>query len=125
MKTIRTTAMTLKQISMKTAVAVIGLGMAAATVPGNGFASGSEREESYEHHDSRGGESKIYGTVKKMPSDRIGTWTVDGREIKVTNETRIKEEYGKAVIGAYVEIEGTKTDKGFTAHKIEVKRPRK
>lgn len=118
----------IKHICIKTALVVIGLGMAAVLPPGNGYASGSEREEPYEHrehHESTGGESKVYGTVKKMPSNRVGIWNVNDQKIQVTSETIIREEYGKATTGAYVEIEGTKTDKGFIAHKIEVKRSKK
>ena len=87
--------------------------------------SGHGSDEGHEKHDSGRGESKFYGTVEKIPADRIGSWTVNGREIKVTGATRIKEEYGKAVSGAYVEVEGSNTGKVFTADKIEVKRAKK
>jgi hypothetical protein len=63
--------------------------------------------------------------VKKIPADRLGTWVVNNREIMVTKETRIKEEYGSAAEGAYVEVEGNNTGKTFTAYKIEVKRAKK
>jgi len=67
-------------------------------------------------------ESKLYGTVKKLPAGRIGSWIVNNREILITDKTKISEEYGKAVAGAYVEVEGTNTGKFFTASKITVKR---
>lgn len=49
---------------------------------------------------------------------------VNGREITVTKDTRIKEKYGQAVVGSYVEVEGTNSGNNFSAHKIEVKRSR-
>jgi len=67
-------------------------------------------------------ESKLYGTIKKLPAGRVGTWLVNSREILITGKTKISEEYGKAVVGAYVEVEGTNTGKVFTASKIAVKR---
>jgi hypothetical protein len=89
------------------------------------YESGRGSDEGHENHGSGRGESKFYGTVQKIPADRIGSWTVNGREIKVTGATRIKEEYGAAVSGSYVEIEGSNTGKVFTADKIEVKRAKK
>ncbi|MEI8021582.1 MAG: AMP-binding protein, partial [Schlesneria sp.] len=61
-------------------------------------------EESYEKHGSGRAESKLYGTVQRMPAGRVGAWTVNGREIVVTRETRIKEEYGKAIPGVELEV---------------------
>lgn len=108
-------------------LAGIGLMAALASVPA--FASdhkGEESSEDHEHgHGSAKSESKFYGIVQKIPADRIGSWTVNGREIKVTSATRIREEYGAAVSGAYVEVEGSNTGKIFTAVKIEVKRAKK
>jgi len=67
-------------------------------------------------------ESKIYGTIEKVPEKGIGTWIVNGREVVVTEGTFIKEEYGKAAVGAYVEVKGSYDGKTFRAYKIEVKR---
>jgi hypothetical protein len=120
------------------AAVVAGLGMSALLGVTPAFSGshnggeGSEQHESehrndegHEKHGSGKSESKFYGTVEKIPADRIGSWTVNGREIKVTSATRIKEEYGKAVNGAYIEVEGSNTGKVFTADKIEVKRAKK
>ena len=89
------------------------------------FASDHKVQDNYEKHESARSESKLYGTVQKIPANRIGLWMVNGREIFVTRDTRIKEEYGKAVTGAYVEVEGTNSGKVFTANKIEVKSAKK
>jgi hypothetical protein len=70
-------------------------------------------------------ESKFYGTVEKLPQGMVGTWIINKRDIAITKETRISERHGKAVPGAYVEVEGINTGKAFTAHKIEVKRSKR
>lgn len=92
-----------------------------------GVASGSEREhrgtgeqEQVERH-----ESKIYGTVEKLPEGRIGAWVVKGRHVRVTKDTVIKEKHGKAEVGAYVEVEGSVVDKTLNAYEIEVKKARR
>jgi hypothetical protein len=102
-----------------------GIGLMAALASVSAFASDHKGEEASENHSSAKSESKFYGTVQNIPADKIGSWTVNGREIKVTPATRIKEEYGAAVTGAYVEVEGSNTGKVFTAVKIEVKRAKK
>ncbi|MDH3347619.1 MAG: DUF5666 domain-containing protein [Desulfobulbaceae bacterium] len=79
--------------------------------------------ENREKYHSNLTHAKIYGTVKKMPiKGVIGTWQIDDREIQVTKDTRVKEKYGPASMGSYVEIEGNYSDKNFTAYEIEVKR---
>jgi len=125
MKTAPKQTATGRTSGLRTALLVAGLGIAAALSAGPAFSSGSHGDDSYERHDSGRSESKLYGTVEKFPSDRIGIWTVNGREITVTGETRIKEEYGRAVAGAYVEVEGNNSGKSFTAHKMEVKRAKR
>lgn len=67
-------------------------------------------------------ESKFYGIVDDLPQDRIGVWVVNGRQIVVTRDTRIKEKHGRPEPGAYVEVEGSNTGTTFTASEIAVKR---
>ncbi len=67
-------------------------------------------------------DSKVYGVIEKLPQGEVGTWIVNGREIVVTKDTRIREKHGKAKAGAYVEVEGDAIGKAFTAYEIEVKR---
>lgn len=67
-------------------------------------------------------ERKILGTVEKLPAGRDGRWIVNGEEILVTKDTVIREKHGKAEVGAYVEVEGTRVGNSFSARKIEVKR---
>ncbi|NIQ17260.1 MAG: hypothetical protein GTN43_00390 [Candidatus Aenigmarchaeota archaeon] len=69
---------------------------------------------------------KFYGTIEKIPeTGREGIWIVNGREILVTNSTKIKEEHGKAEAGVYVEVEGNYSGKTFTAYEIEIKGERR
>jgi hypothetical protein len=93
----------------------------AALFVGTGIASEYERRGGKDYEHSEKHEGKIYGTVEKLPKDVIGTWVVDGKEILVTKDTFVEEEYGKPAVGAYVEIEGSYTGKTFTARKIEIK----
>jgi len=92
---------------------------------GTGIASEYERRGGKDYERGERHEGKIYGMVEKLPKDVIGTWVVDGKEILVTKDTFVKEEYGKAVVGAYVEIEGSYIGKTFTARKIEIRGKRK
>lgn len=73
------------------------------------------------------GEVKFYGTVVSFPAGWIGDWMVnDGisdRTVHVDAATRIDQEDGPVVVGAYVEVQGTqRTDLSVDATKIEVKR---
>ncbi len=70
--------------------------------------------------------AKFYGIIEMMPKSGLeGKWKVNGRTINVTPRTRIEEEYGKAVTGAYVEVKGGYSGNSFIAYKIEVKRRRR
>ncbi len=110
---------------IRAAAALLALGIMVVLTAGPALASGREGDESCEQRGAGKSESKFYGTVQKIPPERLGTWVVNGREILVTKETRIKEEYGTAVAGSYVEVEGNNTGKTFTACKVEVKRAKK
>ncbi|MCI5159397.1 MAG: hypothetical protein D3906_13385, partial [Candidatus Electrothrix sp. AUS1_2] len=89
-----------------------------------------ERNERYERYEYEGGEryreeSKLYGVIEKMPENGYnGTWVVDGKQILVTDATRIKEKYGRAAVGKYVEIEGRRDGESLKAFEIEVERSR-
>ena len=81
------------------------------------------REEGFD--DDRRGNAEFYGTVETLPETGLnGVWKIDGREITVTPNTRIKEKYGQLAVGSTVEIEGRFSDNAFTAHEIEVKNQR-
>jgi hypothetical protein len=114
-----------KTHGIRTIAALLALGLMMALTAGPALSSSHEGNEATEHRGAGKSESKFYGTVQKIPADRLGTWVVNSREILVTKETRIKEEYGSAAEGAYVEVEGNNTGKAFTAYKIEVKRAKK
>jgi hypothetical protein len=86
-----------------------------------------EVERSRENRsDDRRESSKFYGTVEAMPQSGLnGVWKIDGREVMVTPNTRIKEEYGRLKVGAIVEVEGRLSDNTFTAYKIEMENRRR
>ena len=114
-----------RHLGLTLAEVLAGLGITAALGTGQVLASDKNVEEAYETHGYGRVESKLYGIVQKIPTDRVGIWTVNSREIQVTRETRITEEYGRVVAGAFVEVEGSNTGKVFSANKIEVKRAKK
>jgi hypothetical protein len=108
-----------KKIGQAVTAALLGLGI--SLTAGSALASDFEGED----NNPSSYESRFFGTVEKAPRGNIGTWVINKRDIAVTKETRISEGHGKAVPGAYVEVEGMNTGKAFTAHKIEVKRSKR
>jgi hypothetical protein len=71
---------------------------------------------------SAGYPGKYYGIIEAMPAGYTGTWTVNGRSIEVGSQTKIEEEYGRAAVGAYVEVKGRTDGQVFHAYELEVKR---
>jgi hypothetical protein len=110
---------------MKTSLIVIVVALSVVLVAGAGEASKEERHESSEYEHSERQESKIYGTIQKLPSGLIGIWDVDGKEVSVTRATIIREKHGEAEVGAYVEIKGSYSGKALVAREIEVKRAKR
>jgi len=68
---------------------------------------------------------KIRGTIESVSTGKNGTWIVNGEEILVNESTFIREKHGKAIVGAYVEIEGVSSGKALSARNIEVKRAKR
>jgi hypothetical protein len=114
-----------REACMKTLSAVLAVGLALVLTTGTVLASEYERRggKEYERHERY--ESKIYGTVEKLPKGFVGTWVVNGKEVLVTKDTFIEEEHGKAAVGAYVEVKGSYDGKTFHAYKIEIKRAKR
>ncbi|MCI5123595.1 MAG: hypothetical protein D3925_03745 [Candidatus Electrothrix sp. AR5] len=76
--------------------------------------------------DGRRGSSKFYGTVEALPRTGLnGVWRIDGREVVVTRNTRIKEKYDSLRIGCSVKVKGRFSGNTFTVDKIEVKSRRR
>jgi hypothetical protein len=48
---------------------------------------------------------EFYGTIESRPSGRVGTWVIGGRNVEVTERTRLEEDHGPLVVGACVEVE--------------------
>ena len=69
---------------------------------------------------------KFYGTIEKLPKKGLnGLWVIDGRKVRVDNDTRIEEKHGPIEVGAYVEVKGQEKNGEFLADKIEVERKRR
>jgi hypothetical protein len=69
-------------------------------------------------------EMQLKGTIQSLPATAgfIGDWVVGGRTVRVTSSTRIEQEIGPVVVGAFVEVKGTQLSDGvFAATKIEIK----
>ncbi|MEW6209290.1 MAG: DUF5666 domain-containing protein [Acidobacteriota bacterium] len=73
--------------------------------------------------DGGDGRDELKGTIETLPSSGlIGDWRVSGRTVHVSEQTRIDQEHGPAVVGAQVEIHGQlRTDGSLDAERIEVK----
>ncbi len=67
---------------------------------------------------------KIYGRIDSLSTGKHASWTVNGETVLVNEDTLIKEKHGRAVVGAYVEVEGVSAGNALAARKIEVKRAR-
>lgn len=73
---------------------------------------------------------RFFGALTKLPdasiqigNGRAGDWTVGGKTVHVVSQTRIREEHGRAVVGAFLEVEGNqRTDGSVDASTIEVER---
>lgn len=68
--------------------------------------------------------SRFTGVVESLPSnpERIGDWTVSGRTVRVTVDTRIDEDRGRVAVGSIVEVKGApQSDGSIVAAEIEVK----
>lgn len=69
-------------------------------------------------------EVQFEGRIQNRPMERNGLWRIAGRDVLVTQQTKIDEEEGRAVVGAWVEVEGWQGPIGpVIAREIEVKAP--
>ena len=66
---------------------------------------------------------EFYGVVQAMPEKGYaGQWTIDGKTVYVTEDTKIKEKHEKLAVGSYVEVEGVIFEGKFVVCEIETKR---
>ncbi len=118
------TGETRKEETMKTTLKILAIGLAVVLSVSAVSAGERERRGDGIHDKAEQYESRIYGTVQRIPKGLLGTWEVNGREIAVTDATLIREKHGKAEEGAFVEVHGTYRGKTFAASSIEVKKDR-
>ena len=66
---------------------------------------------------------EFYGQIQSMPANGyIGDWVISGRTVRVTPQTRLKQEDGPFQVGAWVEVKGYEQNDGsIEATKIETK----
>lgn len=68
---------------------------------------------------------RFFGSLATLPANnaKIGDWKVGDKVVHVVERTRIREEHGKAIVGAYLEVEGNqRTDGSVDAAEITVER---
>lgn len=54
------------------------------------------------------GRARLTGKIEALPATgTIGNWTVAGRTVQVTAQTRIDTDEGRAIVGACVDVKGT------------------
>ena len=89
------------------------------------FLASAVQASSYERYERNREEVKVYGAIDSMPNAGLtGKWVVGGRQVEVTDRTRIKEKHGRADIGRYVEVEGFRDGNILVAYEVEVERNR-
>jgi hypothetical protein len=47
----------------------------------------------------------FYGILEKRPEGKVGTWVIGGREVQVTEKTKLEEDDGPLVAGVCVEVD--------------------
>jgi hypothetical protein len=70
-----------------------------------------------------GSRIEVKGVIQRLPANTlVGEWLVAGKIIFVDSNTRIKEERGRAQLGAYVEVKAVaRLDGSLLAAEVEVK----
>lgn len=64
----------------------------------------------------------LFGSVEALPADGlIGVWTVAGTRVRVTAETKLKQDGGPVALGSCAEVKGTQgTDNSITALRVSI-----
>jgi hypothetical protein len=50
-------------------------------------------------------DDEFYGIIESRPEGKAGTWVIGGRQVTVTDKTKLEEDHGPLVVGACVEVE--------------------
>jgi hypothetical protein len=66
-------------------------------------------------------DEEFHGIVEKRPDGPAGTWIIGGREVAVTERTKLDEEDGPLTVGACAEVEY----EGGVVKEIESEEPAK
>lgn len=98
---------------------LLGMALILTVLAGTLFGSEYEKRRGKEYREYKSYESEFYGTVEELPNGLIGIWRIDGKKVEVTKDTYIKEEYGKAKVGAYVEVKGKRDCEIFKVIRLQ------
>ena len=84
---------------------------------------GGDDDGDHSGHPGQGRRVEFYGQIQSMPANGyIGDWVISGRTVRVTPQTRLKQEDGPFQVGAWVEVKGYEQNDGsIEATKIETK----
>jgi hypothetical protein len=52
-----------------------------------------------------GSDEEFYGKIESRPEGKVGNWTIGGRQVAVTDATKLDEEDGPLVVGTCAEVE--------------------
>ena len=67
--------------------------------------------------------SKLYGMIEAVPArDCAGLWIINGRQVTVSDKTKIIGPCGPAAVGRHVAVKGEERESRFLAYLIEVER---
>jgi hypothetical protein len=50
-------------------------------------------------------DDEFYGIIESRPEGKAGAWVIGGRQVMVTDKTKLEEDHGPLVVGACVEVE--------------------
>ncbi len=50
-------------------------------------------------------DEEFYGIIESRPEGKVGTWVIGGRDVEVTERTKLEEDHGPLVIGVCAEVE--------------------
>jgi hypothetical protein len=49
--------------------------------------------------------NEFHGLIESRPEGKVGTWVIGGRQVAVTESTKLEEDDGPLVVGACAEVE--------------------
>jgi hypothetical protein len=53
-------------------------------------------------------DEEFYGTIESRPTENSGIWVISGKQVEVTNSSKIDRDNGPLVVGSCVKVEHKK-----------------